>query len=219
MAAIFAEVAGEHPIEHSVEIVLFDLGGVLIEVTDRSLRELGGLSGIGSNDEVWTRWLSCRWVRRFESGGCGVDEFATGFVDDWALPISSAEFLRMFAGWRHDPFPGAAELVAQVSERGVQVGCLSNTNTHQWENQFRGTPLIGSFEFRFLSFELGLVKPDQAIFEAVANRLPTSPDRVLFLDDNAVNVDAAATFGFAARHVRGVREARRALVEAGVLTA
>jgi hypothetical protein len=40
---------------------------------------------------------------------------------------------------------------------------------------------------------------------------------VLFLDDNAVNVDAAVAFGFASRHVRGIGEARRALVETGVL--
>jgi putative hydrolase of the HAD superfamily len=212
-------VTGEHPIEPTVEIVLFDLGGVLIEVTDASLRELGALSGIGTNDEVWRRWLACRWVRQFEAGGCGVEEFSHGFVDDWELAISPAEFLAVFGGWQHDPFPGAAELVGDVAAAGVRVGCLSNTNTHQWEAQFDGLPLVDAFEFRFLSFELGLVKPDRAIFDAVAARLPAPPERVLFLDDNAVNVEAASAFGFVARHVRGVDEARRALVERGVLAA
>jgi HAD superfamily hydrolase (TIGR01509 family) len=78
--------------------------------------------------------------------------------------------------------------------------------------------VVGSFEFRFLSFELGLVKPDRAIFETVAGRLPAEPHRVLFLDDNVVNVEGATDFGFRARHVRGIDEARRALVDAGVLT-
>ena len=43
--------------------------------------------------------------------------------------------------------------------------------------------------------------------------------RVLFLDDNALNVDGAAAAGFTAIQVRGVDEARRALVAAGVLGA
>ena len=68
--------------------------------------------------------------------------------------------------------------------------------------------------------ELGLVKPDRAIFEAVAIRLPVpaaAVGRVLFLDDNLVNVEGARACGFVARHVRGVDEARRALEADGVL--
>jgi len=40
---------------------------------------------------------------------------------------------------------------------------------------------------------------------------------VLFLDDNAINVTQASSAGFAGVQVRGVREARAALVEASVL--
>ncbi|HEU5116591.1 MAG TPA: hypothetical protein VFT74_07935, partial [Isosphaeraceae bacterium] len=52
----------------AVELVLFDLGGVLIEVP--GVEAMIDLTGIDSAEEVWRRWLSCRWVRRFESGGC-----------------------------------------------------------------------------------------------------------------------------------------------------
>ena len=42
--------------------------------------------------------------------------------------------------------------------------------------------------------------------------------RVLFLDDNAMNVAGAAAAGFQAARVTGVGEARQRLVEAGVLS-
>jgi HAD superfamily hydrolase (TIGR01509 family) len=51
-------------------------------------------------------------------------------------------------------------------------------------------PLFEILGRRLLSFELGLRKPDLAIYQAFADRLPYNPDRVLFLDDPAVNVDA-----------------------------
>ncbi len=214
MGTSFAEVAGEHPIEPPVEIVLFDLGGVLLEVG--GVAPMRELSGIETDEELWARWLGCRWVQQLEAGRCTPDEFAAGVVADWELTVSPSDFLAAFGAWVNQPFPGAPELVAETG--GVaRLGCLSNTNAFQWDAHFGALPLMGAFEFRFLSFELGLVKPDPAIFAAVAAGLPVPAERVLFLDDNAVNVDAAAAHGFAARHVRGIGEARRALVDTGVL--
>lgn len=214
MRASFAEVTGERPIGTAVEIVLFDLGGVLLEVG--GVAPMRELSGIGSDEELWARWLGCRWVQQLEAGRCTPDEFAIGVVDDWELPVTPADFLATFGAWVNEPFAGALELVTEAGD-AARIGCLSNTNAFQWDAHFGALPLVGAFEFRFLSFELGLVKPDPAIFAAVAAALPAPPGRVLFLDDNAVNVEAAAAFGFESRHVRGVGAARRALVEAGVL--
>jgi FMN phosphatase YigB (HAD superfamily) len=200
-----------------IEFVLFDLGGVLIRVG--GVGPMRKLSGIGSDEELWARWLTCPWVRRLEAGQCGAAEFAAGVVAEWELPVSPEEFLSVFAGWLGGPYPGAVELVAQVKAAGdgVRVGCLSNTNAVQWEAHFEGTPLVNAFEFRFLSFQLGMVKPDREIFDAVADGLPTPRHRVLFLDDNAVNVHAAVEAGFVARRAQGPEAARAALVEVGVL--
>jgi putative hydrolase of the HAD superfamily len=198
-----------------IDVVLFDLGGVLIE--PGGVGQMRELSGIGSDDELWTRWLGCRWVRRFEAGRCSPDDFAAGVVGDWQLDLAPAAFLEQFGGWANDPFPGAAELVAAVRDH-ARVGCLSNTNAVQWHARYEATPITEAFEFRFLSFELGMVKPDREIFEEVAARLPVPPGRTLFLDDNAANVTGAEAAGFVGGHVRGVDEARRALAAAGVLS-
>ncbi len=199
-----------------IDFVLFDLGGVLID--PGGVRPMRELSGLATEDEVWARWLSCRWVRRFEAGRCTPGEFATGLVADWELDLTPEEFLAEFAGWPGLPYPGALDFVAEVRAR-APVGCLSNTNAVQWEANYEGIAVTDAFEHRFLSFELGVVKPDREIFDAVAARLPFSRERVLFLDDNLVNVEAATQAGFVARHVRRPDGARAALVEAGVLEA
>ncbi len=197
-----------------IEFVLFDLGGVLIE--PGGVGPMRELSGIGTDEELWARWLSCRWVRRFEAGLCSPDEFAAGVVADWELELGPDAFLEEFGGWANEPYPGALELVAAVRD-DVGVGCLSNTNAVQWHANYESTPITEAFSLRFLSFELGLVKPDREIFETVATRLPVPPGRVLFLDDNAANVTGAEASGFVARHVRGVDEARRVLDAEGVI--
>lgn len=174
------------------------------------------LSRIDSDEELWARWLACPWVRRFEAGRCSPEEFAAGVVHDWSLEVTPSAFLAEFESWSGDPYPGALELVTAVRAE-VPLGCLSNTNAIQWESRYEATPLVAAFDLRCLSFELGMVKPDREIFEEVAGRLPVTRDRVIFLDDNAVNVESATAAGFVAAHVRGVSAAHAALASAGVI--
>jgi putative hydrolase of the HAD superfamily len=197
-----------------IDIVLFDLGGVLID--PGGVEPMRALSGLANDEELWQRWLTCQWVRTFERGGCSPEDFATGLVNDWELDISADDFLGQFAQWPHPLLEGASNLVrATGSVR--PIGCLSNTNALQWEANCSDWPLLQDLAFTFLSFELGMVKPDAEIFEAVAERLPAPRDRVLFLDDNTLNVDAANVAGFSSARTRGVEEARQALVDFGIL--
>jgi putative hydrolase of the HAD superfamily len=199
-----------------IDVVLFDLGGVLVDFG--GVAPMKELARIEDDDELWRRWLTCPWVRTFERGGCSPEDFAAGVVREWDLPVAPEDFLAAFLSWPGAPLPGADALLGDV-QLTVAVGCLSNTNALHWNHHSTRWPLLGAFDFRFLSFELGIVKPDREVFERVAGLLPAPPDRVLFLDDNAVNVDGAASAGFVARRVRGVGEARQALVAARVLAA
>jgi FMN phosphatase YigB (HAD superfamily) len=198
----------------AVDVVLFDLGGVLVDFG--GVERMRELSGIESDDEVWRRWLTCRWVRSFERGDCSAEEFAAGVVSDWDLPITPDEFLHGFCNWIGGPLAGSDELVSAVQSI-VPVGCLSNTNALHWERHFSQWSLLHAFDHCFLSFELGMLKPDREVFDRVAEILAVPPSRILFLDDNELNVDGATAAGYQARHVRGVTEAERALRNVGVL--
>lgn len=198
-----------------IEVVLFDLGGVLIEIA--GVRAMLELTGIEREEDLWRRWLTCRWVRLFESGRCSESEFAAGIVADWQLDLSASAFPQAFRDWPAAPLPGAAELVA-LTRVSVATGCFSNTNRLHW-NHIAAWPLAGLFDYRFLSFELGLLKPDIVAFAQVADLLKVPAGRLLFLDDNAMNVAGAAAAGFQAARAAGIDEARHQLVEAGVLGA
>ncbi len=177
------------------------------------------LSGIEDTDELWRRWLGCRWVREFESGRCTAAEFASGVVADWALPISGDLYLADFSGWIGGPLDGAEELVREVKHStDVGVACLSNTNSSHWEGGVAEWPLLDLFDHQFLSFQLGKLKPDREIFDHVADVLGTDPGRLLFLDDNLLNVEAAVAAGWTSFVASGVEGARAVLVDEGVLS-
>jgi hypothetical protein len=48
----------------------------------------------------------------FESGRCTPEAFATGFIEEWRLPITAAAFLKDFRCWPKHLWPGAAALLA-----------------------------------------------------------------------------------------------------------
>jgi len=195
--------------------VLFDLGGVLVRLG--GVAKMQELAGFDSEEELWSRWLSSPWIRSFEQGNCGPLEFANGMVHSWHLPVSPEQFLEVFKAFPAGLFPGARELVTLVRDH-LPVGCLSNSNVLHWELMGKRWGLADLFDRTFLSHELGLVKPDTEIFEHVVHSLGAPPERVVFLDDNRLNVQGAQAVGLAAVQVRGPAQAKAALVDLGVLS-
>jgi glucose-1-phosphatase len=197
-----------------IDAVVFDLGGVLADFGGvESMREL---AGIDSDEEVWRRWLQCRWVRSFERGGCSAEDFAAGVVADWGLPVTPTLFLEQFSSWVVAPMAGAAELLRAVKVTRP-IACLSNTNVLHWDGCASRWEIAGLFDYEFLSFRIGLVKPDPEVFDLVARTVDAAPARLVFLDDNDINVASARTLGMQAFRVSGVHEARQALAGLGVI--
>jgi putative hydrolase of the HAD superfamily len=76
--------------------------------------------------------------------------------------------------------------------------------------------LLEGFDFNFPSHQTGLLKPDKQAFNYVCEALDTKPEKILFLDDNQVNVDAAASFGIVSYRVQGVEGAQKILANLGM---
>ena len=92
-----------------------------------------------------------------------------------------------------------------------------NANALQWEANCSQWPLLHELRLSFLSFGLGMVNPTPRS----SRRWPDAccpRRRVLFLDDNTMNVLGAEQAGFLALRTQGVDEAHRALIEFGVLS-
>lgn len=70
------------------------------------------------------------------------------------------------------------------------IGLLSNLTILDKERIDKQLGLK-SFDYVFLSCDLGLSKPNEEIFKKVIDEVPFSSDDILFIDDNKVNIDAS----------------------------
>jgi glucose-1-phosphatase len=198
-----------------IQVVLFDLGGVLVELTGVPTM----LDWLGNNvtvDELWRRWLTSPTVRAFERGHIAPDLFADQIVNEMSLPVPREEFLLTFTGWVAGLYPGALELVNSLPA-GIVRATLANTCVLHWPRIMNDLALEPHFHHHFPSHLTGRIKPDQEAFQHALDTLGCRANAVLFLDDNRLNVETARRMGMQTAHVQGPAQARDALVDAGVL--
>jgi glucose-1-phosphatase len=196
-------------------VVLFDVGGVLVELSGMETM-LGWLGNSSTVDELWVRWLRSNSVRQFETGLMPAGEFAIGVTREFGLKIDPTQFLESFAGWPLGPYPGVPEMLARIPSR-YRRALLSNSNALHWPRILNDMGLGAAFEHHFVSHLTGKIKPDAAAFEDVVASLACDPAQVLFLDDNLLNVEAARGIGMHAVRVQGPLEAQRVLIDFGII--
>ncbi|MEU3910330.1 HAD-IA family hydrolase [Streptomyces sp. NPDC029721] len=86
--------------------------------------------------------------------------------------------------------------VRRLTGDTFEVACLPFFTQGICHREYAGFDLPGAFDAVVLSADVGVRKPDPAIFQIVLDRLGASADECLFIDDSEMNLEAAARLGF-----------------------
>ncbi|WP_409483204.1 HAD-IA family hydrolase [Arsenicicoccus dermatophilus] len=116
--------------------------------------------------------------------------------------------------------PRALELVRQVRSRGVRVYLATNQQAMRAAVMRERRLYDDHVDGGYYSFELGVTKPSWDYFDHIVRDLRVARDRVLFVDDTAVNVAGARAAGLRAAHkpyAEGVAGLERVLRWHGLL--
>ena len=105
-------------------------------------------------------------------------------------------YLDHFADSVPGPVEGSEQVVCELAGSGVRLLGLSNWSAETFHLAVPAAPAIGLLEDVLVSGEVRLAKPDPRIFALLAERYGLDPGRTVFVDDSAVNVEAAARAGF-----------------------
>ncbi|HEX5406559.1 MAG TPA: HAD family phosphatase [Pseudonocardiaceae bacterium] len=203
--------------ERAIDAVVFDFGGVLTTPIGSSTGQWLADEGIveGSFRTTMREWLVGKAalgspVHRLETGElAGPDferELAARLVTSSGSPVVAAGLLtRMFA--MMVPDEAMLALIRELKAAGLRVGLLSNS----WSNHYPAE-VLGLCDPVVISGEVGLRKPDPAIFQLLLDRLGLPARRTAFVDDVPPNVAAAAALGIHAVHHVDATTTRTALL-------
>ena len=176
-----------------IEVLVFDLGGVLVELDGPAIRPEWLPPGTTAQD--LKAWLHSPLVRDFERGHISAEPFAQALVSQMRLNISAEHWLAHFSAWPKGLFSGVEHLLAECHKK-YRTAILSNTNALHWPRMMAEMGLAGMVDHPFASHLLGLAKPDPAIFYRVQGELDVDPAAIAFFDDNSENVIAARACGW-----------------------
>ena len=192
--------------------LIVDYGGVLTTDVFASFRAFCEAEGLAP-DTVRDRFRSDPEARELlaglETGALGVAEFEPRFAA--LLEVRSERVIeRLFAGMTPDEAMLAG--VRAIRRGGTPVALLSNS----WGTALAYDPamLEELFDTRVISGEVGLRKPDPAVYELAAERLGLPPAACVFVDDLPGNLKPARALGMATVLHRGDAAATLAEVRA-----
>lgn len=111
------------------------------------------------------------------------------------------------------PVPGMEALLQDLKRAGYRLFLLSNTSAayHRFRPQVPG---IALFDGELVSADVGLVKPDPAIFRLACERYGINPSESAFIDDTPINAEAAHHVGMMAFIFEGDADALRTQLRA-----
>ena len=192
-----------------ITTIIFDMGGVLLRTEDREPRtRLAQRLGM-TYQELETRVYGSREAMK---GEISAEDHKHSVLDE--LGLSEEDFSQF-----GDEFWGGDRMDTQLVDfiRGLRGDYTTALLSNAWDDL---RPLLvdlwqiaDAFEHIFISAEMGLVKPDPAIYQAVVSELQKDPSEILFVDDFIENVQAARDQGWHAIHFRSREGALAELAE------
>jgi len=194
-------------------IILFDLGGVLIEL-GKSVFPSEWLE----DDKRFAlpEWFKSESAQQFEKGQISASEFATAIKKDLSLKASIDDICTEFAQWPIGQYQGIDELLMTL-KKSYTLAILTNTNELHWPRIIDEFKIPKYSDHIYSSHQIKLAKPNPKIYEYVLNELEASPESVIFFDDNLQNIQAAKNVGIQSYLVKGPIELMSKLLSLGIL--
>ncbi len=176
-------------------VFIFDLGKVLVDF-DYSIaeRKIAARSS-KAPAELHTFLGSSPLLVDYESGRLTRQTFYEAIRD----AISFRGDLAEFSGYFADIFaemPGTIALHAELRRRGFKTYIFSNTNDLAIEHVRRNFPFFKNFDGYIFSHEVGAMKPDALIYEAMEKMCGRRGADLIYIDDRAENIAAGAARGW-----------------------
>jgi len=200
----------------AIEAVVFDVGNVLIEWSPRYLyRKL-----FPDDEAAMERFLAlvctAEWNAAQDAGRpfvCAVTELSRQYPEQAPLIAAFDERWEEMVPGAHDD---TVALVRELDERGWPLYALTNFSREKFPLVVRRFDVFALFDGIVVSGEIGLIKPDPAIFHHLLERYALRAEACLFIDDAEANVAAARALGMRAIRYTGAGALRRDLAALGL---
>lgn len=197
------------PTNSSLRAVIFDYGEVLCHPYPAAHGELLALTGLDHDTFERHYW---RDRHSYDLGLHDGPSFWRQFAGDAGLTFTTEQIQSLIeadvALWTRLVDQRMLAWVKVLQDTGFRTAILSNMGAEVLARMRRDFAWLRGFTHLTWSCELGIAKPDPAIYIHTCEKIGVRPEEALFLDDKLINTRAAEQVGLHALHFQSVEQLR-----------
>lgn len=207
----------------SIDNIIFDLGGVIINLdyslTAQAFKDLG----LTNFDEMYSQAAQTGLFDRFEKGLVSPSYFVNALLD--YMPAGTTPN-QIVAAWNAMilEFPMENIDLLRTLKKKYRIFLLSNTNeihiqyfNRKLSQMVFENDLIPFFEKVYFSSEVNMRKPELEIFERVIKEQDLARTNTIFIDDTLQHIEGAQKAGIKTFHFqKGARNLKTILEDLGL---
>jgi epoxide hydrolase-like predicted phosphatase len=190
-----------------IKNIIFDLGGVLLDIDYNLTRTAFEKAGVTHFDDMYSQASADKLFQTLETGKITEDNFYKELNNSTGMDLSPEEIRNAWNAMLLSFRENSLRSIAELKEK-YQLYLLSNTNfIHMdafnkiYHRQPRDLAFDAYFNKAFYSCDIGFRKPDAICYEWVIDHLKIDASETLFIDDSLQNIEAAKSVGMKTVHL------------------
>ncbi|PJC50484.1 MAG: hypothetical protein CO032_04565 [Nitrosopumilales archaeon CG_4_9_14_0_2_um_filter_34_16] len=180
--------------------ILFDLGGVLVNWDN-----LWIIQEVSEKFHLSENQLKIKFEKNLKDYSSGkFDEME--FWNKIGRAINSSDLENLEKSLYSEIVPSKIsvnnyvyDISKKLKKSGYIIGIVSNTELAIYSLVEKIMPTT-HFDYKFLSFQIGVVTPDVQIFEHVLEKLSMPKEKILYIDDDIKNIELTQSLGIDSIH-------------------
>ena len=182
--------------------IVFDLGGVIMTICQEEAIKRFKSIGFKNVEDYLNPYTQTDIFGDIEEGKISAEQFRAKLSELIGKEVSYEECKFAWLGYRQDVPLRNLDILRKLKVQGYKLILLSNTNPFMmsWglsgEFDGNGNSLESYFDSLYLSYKLGVMKPNKKIFQYIIDNEKIQPGESLFIDDGERNINAARLLGF-----------------------
>ncbi|HVL52841.1 MAG TPA: HAD family phosphatase [Vitreimonas sp.] len=198
-------------------VVVFDLGGVLIDWDPRYLYRSVFEGDEAAVERFLAEVTTADWNAQQDAGRPWAEAIQVLAAEH---PHYRTEIEAFWSRWTEtlgDAIQPTVDILAELRQAGVPLYALTNWSGETFPLARPRYPFLEWFDGIVVSGDVRLAKPDPRIFDHLIERYRLVPASTVFIDDSEANVRAAEAAGLIAIQFEGAPALRERLGELGLL--
>lgn len=185
---------------NNISTLIFDLGGVIVDLDlAKCIQNFKDL-GLENIEQYLSNFGQKDFFMQFEKGQIGIPAFRNEIRKLAGIELTDAQIDEAWCSFLTQIPVEKLHLLSELKKK-YRLLMLSNTNPLHIQTAVAaefsktGKTMQDFFDKCYLSYEMGMVKPDVEIFKALLADAQVKAEECLFLDDGKKNIDTAAALG------------------------